>query len=285
MLYLILSIICSVLVGVIFKYARRHTISTGQVVGWNYVFAILLSYLFFPVDMEAFSAAARWDVYAPLMVLLPSVFLIMALSIRYVGIVRTDAAQRLSLFISLLAAWLIFREQFSGLKIIGICIALPALVLILSKKADKPAKEWAYPALVLLGFGIIDVLFKQVALIKSPAYTTSLFIIFCGALAITVLAVVYEAIFLKKGLKLMNFAYGALVGIFNFGNILFYLNAHKAFAANPSTVFAAMNMGVIVLGSLVGITVFKEKLSVRNYVGLVLALVAILFVTLSQVYK
>jgi hypothetical protein len=31
---------------------------------------------------------------------------------------------------------------------------------------------------------------------------------------------------------------------FNFGNILFYLKAHQAFADN-STVFAAMNMGVI----------------------------------------
>jgi hypothetical protein len=45
---------------------------------------------------------------------------------------------------------------------------------------------------------------------------------------------------------------------FNFGNILFYLKAHQAFADNPSTVFAAMNMGVIILGSL-GILVFKEK--------------------------
>jgi hypothetical protein len=33
-----------------------------------------------------------------------------------------------------------------------------------------------------------------------------------------------------------------LVGAFNFGNILFYLKAHQAFADNPSTVFAAMNM-------------------------------------------
>jgi hypothetical protein len=43
---------------------------------------------------------------------------------------------------------------------------------------------------------------------------------------------------------------GGLVGAFNFGNILFYLKAHQAFADNPSTVFAAMNMGVIILGSL-----------------------------------
>jgi uncharacterized membrane protein len=75
-----------------------------------------------------------------------------------------------------------------------------------------------------------------------------------------------------------------LVGAFNFGNILFYLKAHQAFAENPSTVFAAMNMGVIILGSLLGILVFKEKMSKRNYVGLALALVSIVLIALSQIY-
>lgn len=282
MLFLLLSIICSVSVGVIFKIARGQAISTPQVVGVNYTIALLLCYVFFDVDPQVSHFTANWPVYVPLMVLLPSVFLIMALSIKHVGIVRTDAAQRMSLFIPLLAAWLIFNEKFNEYKITGICIAFPALALILSKKPDKPAKEWYYPALVLLGYGLVDSLFKQVVVLKEPPYTTSLFILFCGALLLTLCAVVYEIIFLKKKLELMNFAYGILVGIFNFGNILFYLKAHKVFSENPSTVFAAMNMGVIVLGSLTGLLVFKEKLSKLNYAGIILALVAIVFITLSQ---
>jgi drug/metabolite transporter (DMT)-like permease len=38
------------------------------------------------------------------------------------GIVKTDAAQRLSLFIPLLAAWLIFNENFNLLKITAFLI-------------------------------------------------------------------------------------------------------------------------------------------------------------------
>jgi multidrug transporter EmrE-like cation transporter len=64
--------------------------------------------------------------------------------------------------------------------------------------------------------------------------------------------------------------------------VLFYLKAHKAFAENPSTVFAGMNMGVIVLGSFVGLLFFKEKLSKINFVGLFLALIAIIFIVVSQ---
>lgn len=50
-------------------------------------------------------------------------------------------------------------------------------------------------------------------------------------------------------------------------------------ADNPSVVFAAMNMGVIIVGSVVGIFIFKEKLNKLNYWGLFLALVAIILIT------
>ena len=76
--------------------------------------------------------------------------------------------------------------------------------------------------------------------------------------------------------------FGGLVGIFNFGNILFYIKAHKEFAQNPSTVFAGMNMGVIMIGSIVGVFVFKEKVTKFNVAGLLLALLAIVFIVLSQ---
>ena len=55
-------------------------------------------------------------------------------------------------------------------------------------------------------------------------------------------------------------------------------------ADNPSTVFAAMNIGVILAGSLIGVLIFKEKLSKWNYVGLFSALIAISLITLSKIY-
>lgn len=284
MLFLILSIFCSVSVGIIFKTARRYEISITQIVAWNYVFALILCYLFFSPEIETIDVSAPWGIYIPLMILLPLIFKLLALSIRHIGIVKTDAAQRLSLFIPILAAWFIFKENFNILKLIGLGVGFPAILLILAKKEEKETKNWMYPLIVLIGFGVIDVLFKQIALYTTLPYTTSLFVVFCGALTLTVLAVLYELLFQKTSIRIINLAFGALVGIFNFGNILFYLGAHKAFSDNPSTVFAAMNMGVIVLGSLAGIIIFREKLSKLNYLGLFLALTAIVFITLSQIY-
>jgi len=284
MIYLVLSIICSVSVGIIFKAARRYDTCNTQMVAWNYVFAILLCYLFFSPDLSIVNASVPWHVYIPLMILMPTIFIMLAKSIKYIGIVKTDSAQRLSLFIPLLAAWLIFNESFNAYKIAGIAVAFPAILLILSREDKHTEKRnWLFPVLVLLGFGVIDVLFKHIALTTGIATTTSMFIVFCGALAVMALIVLYQIAIVKIPLKLMSVAFGALVGIFNFGNILFYIKAHEAFKENPSTVFAAMNMGVIILGSVAGVAIFKEKLSKWNYFGIFLALVAITLITLSQI--
>lgn len=283
MLFLILSILCSVTVGVIFKVGREYILNTTQIVAWNYVFALLLCYFFYSPDLSAIDTAAPWSIYIPLGILLPTIFLFLAASIKHMGIVKTDAAQRLSLFIPVLAAWLLFNEEFNSIKLIAFLTALPALVLILSKKTDNQNNKWIYPAVVLVGFGVIDILFKQIALTTTLPFTTSLFIVFGISLILILAVVLYEIAFKKAPFKRNNFLFGALVGVFNFGNILFYLKAHQAFAKNPSTVFAAMNMGVIIIGSIVGIAIFKEKVSRYNYFGLLLAIVAIVLITFSQV--
>lgn len=282
MLFLILSIICSVTVGVLFKFSRNYNVSNTQIVASNYVFALVLCYLFFSPDLNAVGTTAPWGIYITIGVLLPSVFLFLAASIKHMGIVKTDAAQRLSLFIPILAAWLIFKEDFNSLKVTALLVGLPALLLILAKPSQNTENKWIYPAVVLLGFGLIDILFKQIALFTSLPYTTSLFVVFGIALVIMTVVIIYEVIAGKVQLSIRNILFGGLVGIFNFGNILFYLKAHKAFAENPSTVFAGMNMGVIIIGSLVGIFVFKEKLTKMNFTGLFLALIAIILIVISQ---
>ena len=269
-------------VGAIFKVARKYTISHTQIVAWNYVFAFILCYVAFSPDLNTVETTAPWWLYITIGILLPSIFLFLAASIKHMGIVKTDAAQRLSLFIPILAAWLLFKEQFSMLKISAFVLAIPALLFILTKNTENTKNKWGYPAVVLIGFGVIDILFKQIATYTSLPYTTSLFVILGIAMTIMITVVAYEVVFKKVTVKIHNIIFGGLVGIFNFGNILFYLKAHQEFSKSPSTVFAGMNMGVIIMGSLVGVLIFKEKLSRMNFIGLFLALIAIVLIVLSQ---
>ncbi len=281
MIYLLLSVVCSVTVGVIFKLSRQYNSSAIQMVATNYAVAIFLCFFFFDFKYTSLSTAS-WTLYLSIGFLLPIVFLFLATSIKQVGIVKTDAAQRLSLFIPILAAWLVFDETFNGYKLVALIIGFPAILMILMKPIAKEKTNWTYPLLVLLGFGIIDILFKKMALYTTMLFTSSLVVVFSIALVIMVFVVCYDAVVKATKITLKNILLGGLVGVFNFGNILFYLKAHQVFTANPSTVFAGMNLGVIILGSIIGVVLFKEKLSVKNYLGLLIALIAILLIVFSQ---
>lgn len=284
MIYIILSVCCSVTVAVLLKLAKRYQISIIQAVTVNYFTALTFSFLFFNPDVSQLTPAAPWPIYIALAVLLPSVFLFLAASIKNLGIIKTDIAQRLSLFIPILAAYFIFKEDFNQYKLIGLGVGFVAILLTFLRKSNQETKgnNWLYPILVFVGFGVIDVLFKQIALYKALSYTISLFTVFCLAFIVSLIIVISMVLSGKTKLQLVNLVCGLILGFFNFGNILFYMKAHKALAENPSTVFAAMNLGVIVVGTLIGIIIFKEKLSKINYVGIILALIAVVFITISQ---
>jgi drug/metabolite transporter (DMT)-like permease len=284
MWYVIFSVICSVSVGILLKIAKRFEVNIFQIIAWNYFTAFGLTYIFFKPQIKESIVKTPIGLLVSLAILLPIVFLFQNASIKNSGIVKTDIAQRLSLFIPILASYFIFAETFNHYKIIGLVFGFSAIFFALSKKSEHKNSEvnWIYPTLVLFGFGIIDTLFKRVATLNSIPFTTFLFFIFCGALLLSILIVLYKVIIQKETIKFENSCWGIGIGILNFGNIVFYLNAHKALQNNPSTVFAGMNMGVIILGSIVGIILFKEKLSKLNYIGIFLAIVSIIFISISQ---
>ena len=282
MWFVILSVICSVSVGIFLKVAKRFQLNVFQIITFNYFSALLLTYFAYQPNLVVEQKSVPYSLFISLAFLLPIVFFIQAKSIKLTGIVKTDIAQRLSLFIPLIASYYLFNETFSSLKIIGFIVGFSAIFFTLNKKSESKSDNWVYPLLVLLGFGIIDILFKKVAVFKDFSFTTSLFLIFCGAFIVSIIFLIGKIIVKKEKLEMKNVLWGLALGILNFGNILFYLKAHKALAENPSTVFAGMNMGVIILGSLAGILLFKEKMTKWNYFGVLLAIISIIIITLSQ---
>lgn len=278
MSFVFLSVLCSVLVSVLLKLARRGQVDVGQAVAWNYVATSGLTAWIFRPSIDALNApGVPWVALLGLGLLLPTIFLALAASVRHAGIVRSDAAQRLSLLISLLAAFALFGETLGALKGVGIALGLLALVCMVwrtpeTSSGDAGARFW--PLAVFVGFGLIDILFKQVAQAGIPFPVT-----LQGAFALSLL--VAFALFAVRCLRgqarptLRDALAGLLLGAVNFGNIVFYVKGHQALPQQPALVFAAMNIGVVALGSMVGIVVFRERLSRINQFGIALALVAI----------
>ena len=286
MLYVFLSICCSVVVSVLLKLAKRYHIDVFQAITWNYSMAILLTWIFFKPQLSiSFEDAPIYN-YIALGILFPSLFVIMASSVRLAGIVRTDVAQRLSLFIPIFAAFFIFNEAKDTVKIIGIILAFVAIICSIPwQKAsrDKAAKvSWIYLLIVFLGFGVIDVLLKQITKVNKVPFTSAIFVIFILAFVLSMIGLIYQVATKKTKFSWPHILIGWILGVANFGNILFYLKAHQALANSPSAVFSSMNIGVIIVGTFIGIFIFKEKLSTLNKIGIVVAVLAIVIIYFPQ---
>ncbi len=278
MFYIFLSICCSVTVSVMLKLARRYQIDVYQAITWNYSAALLLTWIFLHPHFSQL-ANSSLAIYFVLGVLLPSLFLVIAASVKYSGIVRTDVAQRLSLFIPVLSSFLLFSEKPDLVKIVGISIGFLALICLIPFNQKRSVRRrssfsWFYLMLIFLGMGVIDILLKQVAKVNN--LSSSLFIVFSLAFAVSLLGLLYQVSTKRMRFSWPHIPIGWLLGTANFGNILFFIKAHQTLSDRPSYVFSSMDVGVIVLGASIGLLVFKEKLSWLNVSGIALGLVAIL---------
>lgn len=285
---LLLSILFSVAVSVFLKMARQHAVQIGQAIAVNYLVAIAacLWLLRPPLETLFQQPPGGWGILILLGFLLPSIFLVMAAAVHHAGIVLSDTAQRLSLLVPILAAFVLFGESLSGWKAAGILTAFGALACLVwrSPRATAPPAQsiaapggdatWRRKAWVLLlvwaGYGVIDVLFKLMARLGSQ---------FSGTL---LLSFAWAAVLMFAWLLLRRTQWhrpsllsGLLLGTLNFSNIYFYIRAHQHYPDNPTLVFAAMNIGVISVGVLVGAGLFSERPSRLNFLGVVLAMGAV----------
>ena len=276
---LIIAVLCSVAVSVLLKVARKRNIVIQQAIAFNYIAALSLSWFLLKPDFKGLeftdfiAQSENTPIFLALGILLPSVFIIMSKAVEFAGIVRSDAAQRFSLFLPILAAFLIFHEMLSQSKAIGIVLAFIGLFCLLSKPNEQSAIDFRGVlglVGVWFGYGIIDILFKQVAK-SGGAFPTTLFIAFSLAACIMFIYLLFK----RTQWNVASFVGGIILGVLNFFNILFYIKAHQSFSSNPTLVFAGMNIGVICLGTITGALIFKEKISKVNWLGIVFSLCAI----------
>ena len=280
MLYLLLAVLCSVAVSVLLKVLRQQGLDIRQTIVAGYPVALLLTWGLLKPDMSGMDKiGGSWSIIIALGILLPAVFVILGRAIEAVGMVATDAAQRLSLIIPIIAAFLLFGEVLTGTRIFGLLLGFLALGALLYRpqqgQISKQAKHtplWLFG--VWVGYGIIDILFKQVAK-QGAAFPLTLLISFgLAALLLLVYLLIVRVRWHSRAL-----AAGVLLGALNIGNIYAYIRAHQVLSESPSIVFTGMNVGVIAVATIIGVGIFKESLNRINMLGLLLAIacVAVLF--------
>src|SRR5690606_36812231 len=150
-------------------------------------------------------------------------------------------AQRVSQIIPLIAAFWLFDESPKPLTVVGVAIGLAAIVCSIGWRAGRNQyginrKVWLYPLLVFSGLGVVDVLFKQIAVTPEVPYASSMLIVFVLAMLVAIAYLAYSVGRRRRRFSIHAIFWGTILGLFNFGNIIFYMKAHRVMPENPSIV-------------------------------------------------
>lgn len=286
MLYLILSVLSSTLIFVVFKLFDVFKIQTLYAIITNYVVACAVGFLLYdgPVGVSDFTNKP-WLIGPILLgILFIVIFNLMARTAQVSGVSVASVATKMSLAIPVIMGMLLYGERLSALQVVGIALALVAVYLasIKEKKIRIDRKALVLPLLVFLGSGVIDTsiqYFEEVHLTDQeiPVFSSMIF----GFAALTgFIFIGVKAVKTPLKINLKNMAGGIALGVPNYFSIYFLIRALRSDILSSAAIFTLNNVAIVMLSTLLGILLFKEKLTLKNWGGVALAILSIILVAL-----
>jgi drug/metabolite transporter (DMT)-like permease len=286
MLNLALSILFSSLIFVIFKLFAIYRVQTLFGIIVNYVVACVVGLLFFDgsIDFSEIPEKSWFPGSLLLGALFIVVFNLMAKTSQKMGVSVASVATKMSLAIPVLFGVALYNEQLGPLKITGIVLALAAVYFssVKESRTEFKKKELVLPLLVFLGSGIIDSSLKFLEETRVPQQEFPLFsaTIFAAAAVTGIVFILLRSVSIPLRVNTRNLLGGCALGIPNFFSIYYILKALQNEVLNSASVFTVNNVAIVMLTTLLGIVLFREKISILNWSGIAMAVISIFLVAL-----
>lgn len=294
MFYIILSILLSVILLIIFKLFEKYGVNTFHAIIINYFTATATGITFSGNNFsphEAMHSEWFWVCF-PLGILLISVFRLISITAQKINVSTAAIANKMSVIIPVIFSVLVLNEFIGPGKISGIVLALIALYftgVAQKNKSNSESNLFYLPLLVFMGSGLIDLIINatNAFLIRGPKdsemFTTFSFAV-AGFLGILILIFQYSN-HKKTNTNKVFFEWksvigGVILGIPNYFSIFFILKSLESNLFTSAQLFPILNISNVLLASLSGWLLFREKLTLKNYLGILLAVIAIVLIAI-----
>lgn len=288
MIYLLISIFFATMLVVILKWFVRWGIPQHYGIVFNYGVCMVIGWLS-NGSLPTIHELNNWDGTFPALglgIMFFSIFNIIALSSKYLGIGVTSIAFKISFIIPVVAAVFLYKEPVHFPMVAAVICALGAVLAISMKKeksgipgANVPAWVGVLPLAIFIGSGANDAFLNFIQVSHLSEADNHLFnaLIFTAAFGFGFLLFFHQKAFWKWKYLLG----GIVLGIPNYGSIYFLLLAMQTSGMKYSMLFPAYNLGIILTGVALGWLFFREKIDRSGYIGLLLAALALGFISLA----
>ena len=293
MVLLLLSILSSTTIFVVFKLSERLRVRTLPIITINYTVATLLGFFLANKKTTPINILDQNWLWLGLIIgaFYIIMFFLLAQSTKAAGITPTTIASKMSVVFPIALSIAIEpNDNLTPTKLSGFLLALAALVLATyrsEKNSNNQTKIWL-PVILFFGMGLTDSLVKYA---QAKFITDDLTSIFAATVFATSGIIGYAVILFKKEdraelLRPKTMLVGALLGAANFGSAYFFISmlnqSTYSHFMDSSTLIGINNVGIVAASTLIGLTIFSEKYSWINKVGIAVSFVAIYILTANQ---
>ena len=285
MFYLLISICISSFLFVIFKLFDVLKVNTFQAIVVNYFVAAVLGF-YLSNNSVSFQEIPNqpWFIGAFLLgIMFILVFNVMALTSQKNGLSVASVSSKMSVVIAIVFGVWYYEESLGFIKLSGILLALIAVYLTsVKEKKETTVKQVSllFPILLFFGSGAIDTSLKfiETSFVEEGGVPLFSATIFGCAFVLGMTILLYQIVKGTFRFEFKNILGGILLGVPNYFSIVYLLKALSTDGMESSTAFTLNNVGIVILSTLFGLFIFKEKLIWKNWLGIVIAIVSILLV-------
>lgn len=284
MVELILCIIACSLLVIGFKIFDKFRISSLQAIVINYGVAAAIGFYNESNSHQVLNFAGNWWFIngCILGMVFMINFYIMSLSTIKIGASVTSVASKMSLVITVIFGFIYFGESATWIKIFGIIMAIISVLLIVQLNgANMSRKHIILPIILFIGGGYIDISlnFNQVVHLKNGGSGLFSMVVFAAAFLAGCVFLIIQLMQNRERLAFKNVIAGVVLGIVNWFSIYFLLLALKDLRWDSSTIYTLVNIGILLLVVITGVLVFRERLNRKQWLGVLLALTAIILIS------
>ncbi len=280
MLFLILSILSSVIILITFKVTEKHDIPIIHPIIINYFIASGFGYFhagLTPADVANIPLDWVWPA-AIIGSIFVFTFFLIGLSTRKAGIALTTVATKMSFVFPMFFSILIDdNDSYTHIKLLLLIMAIVAVFLTVFRKRQKRIESlfiMLLPFILFILMGLADSLvkFSQTFYIKNPGSSAIFSFLLFGFSAIWSIVLIF---FQKKKLAVFKpkaLISGTILGLANFGSLYFLINALNELLINNSIVIALNNTGVVLSSVIIALALFRERVSLINKIGILISI-------------
>ena len=277
--YLVLAFCSSALISILMRLGEGRIRNNVSLLSINYIVCLLLS-MVFSAGSGSLSVPLDSGKTAILLGIISGVFyfgsfLLYQINIYRNGVTMSAAFMKLGVLVPVMSAVMIFGERPGSGQIIGICLAVAAILIISpARKGSEDIQTVTAPRLLILllligGSGdAMSKFYEEMGRAEYSSqyllYTFSVALIFSAAVA------------LMKGQKFTppDILFGLLVGIPNFFSARFLL---LSLSTVPAVIaYPVFSIGTIMLTGAAGVLMFRERMTARQWAALAVILVSLL---------